>query len=131
METLAMRVKERRGWAALMVMIDDATGRLFARLFENESWDSAAVTLRRYTQRHGLPRALYVDGHRIYRADWEPMPDEILAGSTPKTPPARPVTVRWTRWALPSTTTASSACGARSSATSRWTKAANSPRARS
>jgi hypothetical protein len=75
----------RRGTAVLMVMIDDATGRVFARFFENESWDSAATTLRRYTQLHGLPRALYVDRHGIYRADWDPTPDEILAGIEPKT----------------------------------------------
>jgi hypothetical protein len=75
----------RRGAAVLMVMIDDATGRIFARFFENESWDSAATTLRRYTQLHGLPRALYVDRHGIYRADWEPTPDEILAGIEPQT----------------------------------------------
>jgi transposase len=75
----------RRGTAVLMVMIDDATGRIFARFFENESWDSAATTLRRYGARHGLPRALYVDRHSIYRADWEPTPDEILAGIEPTT----------------------------------------------
>jgi hypothetical protein len=75
----------RRGTAVLMVMIDDATGRTFACFFENESWHSAATTLRRYTQLHGLPRALYVDGHSIYRADWEPTPDEILAGIEPNT----------------------------------------------
>ena len=75
----------RRGWAVLMVMIDDATGAVFARFFEKESWESAATTLRRYTQLHGLPRALYVDGHSIYRADWEPTPDEILAAIEPKT----------------------------------------------
>jgi len=75
----------RRGWAVLMVMIDDATGQVFARFFENESWDSAATTLRRYTQRHGLPRALYVDRHSIYRAEWDPTPAEILADIEPKT----------------------------------------------
>ena len=75
----------RRGTAVLMVMIDDATGRIFARFFEKESWDSAATTLRRYTQLHGLPRALYVDRHSIYRADWEPTPDEILAEIEPQT----------------------------------------------
>ncbi|RIK73290.1 MAG: hypothetical protein DCC68_25150 [Planctomycetota bacterium] len=47
----------RRGWAVLMVMIDDATGLVFAQFFENESWDSAATTLRRYTQTHGSPLA--------------------------------------------------------------------------
>lgn len=75
----------RRGWAVLMVMIDDATGRVFARFFENESWHSAATTLRRYTQQHGLPQGLYVDRHGIYRAEWDPTPDEILAGIEPKT----------------------------------------------
>jgi hypothetical protein len=75
----------RRGWCVLMVMIDDATGRVFAIFFENESWLSAAVTLRRYVARHGLPRALYVDRHSIYRADREPTPDEILAEIEPKT----------------------------------------------
>jgi len=75
----------RRGSAVLMVMIDDATGRIYARFFENESWESAATTVRRYVQWHGLPRALYVDRHGIYRADWEPAPDEILAGIEPET----------------------------------------------
>lgn len=75
----------RRGWAVLMVMIDDARGEIFARFFENESWHSAATTFRRYTQRQGLPRALYVDRHSIYRAEWDPTPDEILAGIEPKT----------------------------------------------
>ena len=75
----------RRGWAVLMVTIDDARGEVFARFFENESWHSAAVTLRRYAQTHGLPRALYVDRHGIYRAEWDPTPDEILAGIEPKT----------------------------------------------
>ena len=75
----------RRGVAVLMVMIDDATGRIFARFFENESWHSAATTLRRYTARHGLPGALYVDRHGIYRADREPTPEEVLADIAPKT----------------------------------------------
>ncbi|MBC7855186.1 MAG: DDE-type integrase/transposase/recombinase [Pirellulaceae bacterium] len=75
----------RRGTAVLMVMIDEATGRILARFFENESWDSAATTLRRYVQLQNLPRALYVDHHGIYRADWEPMPDQVLAGIEPQT----------------------------------------------
>lgn len=75
----------RRAWAVLMVMIDDATGRIYARFFENESWHSAATTLRRYAARHGLPRALYVDRSGIYRADREPTADETFAGIEPKT----------------------------------------------
>jgi hypothetical protein len=75
----------RRGWAVLMVMIDDATGRVFARFFENESWHSAATILRAYVQQQGLPRALYVDQHGIYRADREANVQEILAGKEPQT----------------------------------------------
>jgi hypothetical protein len=75
----------RRAWATLMVMIDDATGTVDARFFENESWDSAATMFRDYTQRRGLPAALYVDRHGIYRADRDPTPEEILAEKEPQT----------------------------------------------
>lgn len=75
----------RRGWAVLMVMIDDATGRVSARFFENESWRSATTMFRDYARRHGLPRALYVDQHGIYRADREASAQEILAGKEPQT----------------------------------------------
>lgn len=75
----------RRGWAVLMVMIDDATGRVSARFFENESWQSATTIFRDYVREHGLPRALYVDRHGIYRADREAKPHEILAGKEPQT----------------------------------------------
>jgi hypothetical protein len=75
----------RRGWAVLMVMIDDATGRVFARFFENESWQSATTVFRDYVRKDGLPRALYVDQHGIYRADREATTHEVLAGKEPQT----------------------------------------------
>jgi molybdenum-dependent DNA-binding transcriptional regulator ModE len=75
----------RRGWAVLMVMIDDATGRVSARFFENESWASATTVFQDYVGQHGLPRALYVDQHGIYRADREATTHEILAGKEPQT----------------------------------------------
>jgi transposase len=75
----------RRGWAVLMVMIDDATGRVTAQFFENESWASAATIFRHYVRQHGLPRELYVDRHGIYRAEQDPTEEEILAGIEPKT----------------------------------------------
>lgn len=73
------------GWAVLMVMIDDATGRVCARFYEEESWHSAADLFRRYAVRHGLPRGLYVDRHGIYRADREPTSEEILTDQPPET----------------------------------------------
>jgi transposase-like protein len=68
----------RRGWSVLMVMIDDATGTVTARFYENESWDSVADLFQRYVRRHGLPRGLYVDQHSIYRPAREPTEAELL-----------------------------------------------------
>jgi transposase len=73
------------GWAVLMVLIDDATGRVFARFYEQESWESAADVFVHYVGRQGLPCGLYVDQHGIYRAEWEPTQEEILAGKEPET----------------------------------------------
>jgi transposase-like protein len=75
----------RRGWAVLMVMIDDATGTVTARFYENESWASAADLFQRYVQRLGLPRGLYVDQHSIYRPAREPTGEELLDDSPPET----------------------------------------------
>lgn len=75
----------RRGWAVLMVLIDDATGHVDARFFENESWDSAAESFRQYLLKHGAPQALYVDRHGIYRADRDPTLEELLAERPPET----------------------------------------------
>ena len=68
----------RRGWATLMVMIDDATGMVTARFYEKESWASSSDLFQRYARRHGLPRGLYVDQHSIYRPDGEPTGADLL-----------------------------------------------------
>jgi transposase len=75
----------RRGWAVLMVMIDDATGMVTARFYENESWASSSDSFQRYTRRHGLPRGLYVDQHSIYRPDGEPTGADLLDNCPPET----------------------------------------------
>lgn len=75
----------RRGWAVLMVMIDDATGRIYARFFEQETTAAALETFGQYAWRHGLPRALYVDRDSIYRTDREATAEEALAGQEPRT----------------------------------------------
>lgn len=51
----------------LMVIVDDATNHCIARLFEAETTEAAFETLRRWASTHGLPRAVYVDRHAIYR----------------------------------------------------------------
>lgn len=75
----------RRAWAVLMVMIDDATGRIYARFFEEETLSAAFEMLQRYAVGPGLPRALYVDRAGIYRSDREPTQAEMIAGIEPQT----------------------------------------------
>ncbi len=50
--------------AVLMVMIDDATNRTYARFFEEETTRAAYDTLNGMRQR-GLPQALYVDRQHL------------------------------------------------------------------
>jgi Helix-turn-helix domain len=73
--------------AVLMVMIDDATNRTYARFFEAETTVAAMDTFERYARRYGLPRALYVDLDSIYRVTREkPSMADQMAGQT------RPIT---------------------------------------
>jgi hypothetical protein len=58
---------------------------VFARFFENESWQSVTTVFRDYVRKDGLPRALYVDQHGIDRADREANAHEILGGKEPQT----------------------------------------------
>lgn len=69
----------RRERAVLMVMIDDATNRTYARFFEGETTAAAFDTFGRYARRWGLPRALYVDRDSIYRTTREATGAENLA----------------------------------------------------
>jgi hypothetical protein len=69
----------RRGEAVLMVMIDDATGRIYTRFFEEETLAAAFDIFQRYATRYGVPRALYVDRAGIYRSDREPTTAEMSA----------------------------------------------------
>jgi transposase len=75
----------RRAKAVLMVMIDDATGRIYARFFEEETLEAAFTMVQHYAARYGLPLGVYVDRASIYRADREPTEAEILAGKEPQT----------------------------------------------
>ena len=75
----------RRAAAVLMVMIDDATGRTYARFFEEETQAAAFEMLQRYAAKPGLPRSLYVDRAGIYRSDREPTSAEIIAEKEPQT----------------------------------------------
>jgi transposase len=77
---------EGRGpWAVLMVLIDDATNRTFARFFEAETTRAAYESFAAYVRRYGLPQALYVDRDSIYRCEREGRVEEELRGEGPKT----------------------------------------------
>jgi hypothetical protein len=80
----------RRPWASLMVMIDDATNRTYARFYEAESTSAAMDVFARYVRKYGRPLALYVDRDSIYRSDRKQASmDEDLRGETPQTQFAR------------------------------------------
>src|SRR5665213_3479629 len=56
----------------LMVMIDDATSLTYARFYSGETSEAAFDVFGRWVRRQGLPRALYVDRHSIYRDEDHP-----------------------------------------------------------
>lgn len=68
----------RAGRAVLMVMIDDATNRTYARFYPAETTEAAFDVFGRYARRWGLPQELYVDRDSIYRADRQARMDEEL-----------------------------------------------------
>ena len=70
----------RGGWCVLMVMIDDATGRTFARFFEGETTAAAMEIFGAYVRKHGVPHSLYVDRDSIYRSDRQATVEEELRG---------------------------------------------------
>jgi hypothetical protein len=56
----------------LMVMIDDATNRTYARFYRAETTDAAFDVFGRWAKHHGVPRSVYVDRHSIYRNEDHP-----------------------------------------------------------
>jgi len=75
----------RRPWAVLMVLIDDATGRIEARFFEAETLTAAFTMFGNHARKYGFPQAIYVDRASIYRSDREPTEAEVLANAEPQT----------------------------------------------
>jgi hypothetical protein len=56
----------------LMVIIDDATSRTYARFYTAETTEAAFDVFGRWANRQGLPRSVYVDRHSIYRDEDHP-----------------------------------------------------------
>jgi len=59
---------EGRGpWCVLMGYVDDATGAVYARLYEYEGTLPAMDGFKRYIRRYGLPQSVYLDRHSTYK----------------------------------------------------------------
>jgi transposase len=62
--------EERGERCSLLVMIDDATGRIGAlRFVEEESFHGYCGLIRQYVTAHGRPEGLYTDKHGIFRVN--------------------------------------------------------------
>src|SRR5450759_5872576 len=75
----------RRAPCVLMVMVDDATNRLRARFFEEETTRASYDVFEGWVRKHGLPGSLYVDRDSIYRCEGVASIAEQLAGKRPQT----------------------------------------------
>jgi transposase len=75
----------RRERAVLMVMVDDATGRVGAQFFEQETTRASYDLLEGWVKRFGLPQSLYVDRDSIYRCEGVGSIADQLAGKEPQT----------------------------------------------
>ena len=75
----------RRAKCVLMVMVDDATNRVWAQFFEEETTRASYDMLEGWTRRQGLPQSLYVDRDSIYRCEGLGSVAEQIAGKAPQT----------------------------------------------
>ena len=69
----------------LMVMVDDATNRMRARFFAEETTRASYDVLAGWVRKHGLPASVYVDRDSIYRCEGVASIAEQLAGKPPQT----------------------------------------------
>ena len=69
----------------LMVMVDDATNRMYCRFFEEETTRASYDVLEGWIKKHGLPGSLYVDRDSLYRCEGVASIAEQLAGKEPQT----------------------------------------------
>jgi len=75
----------RREKCVLMVMVDDATSRVWAQFFEEETTRASYDVLEGWIKKYGLPQSLYVDRDSIYRCEGLGSIAEQMAGEEPQT----------------------------------------------
>lgn len=75
-----------QGYCVLMLYIDDASSKVYARFYPYEGTLPAMDSFRRYIQRFGIPQAIYADLHSTYRNNRKKLSiEEQLAGNTADT----------------------------------------------
>ena len=75
----------RRDKCVVMVMVDDATSRVWAQFCEEETTHASYDVLAGWTNKYGLPQSLYVDRASIYRCEGLGSIAEQIAGQEPQT----------------------------------------------
>jgi hypothetical protein len=75
----------RRAQCVLMVMVDDATGRLWAQFFEEETTRARYDVFEGWGLGHGMRRSLSVDRDSLYRCEGLGSVAGQLAGQEPQT----------------------------------------------
>jgi predicted DNA-binding protein (UPF0251 family) len=71
----------KEGYCVLMLYIDDATSRVFARFYAYEGTMPAMDSFRRYISLYGIPICLYSDRHSTYKNNNKKLSiEEELAG---------------------------------------------------
>ena len=69
----------------LMGYIDDATSTVFARFYEYEGVFPVMDSMRRFIEKYGRPRAIYIDRHSTYKTIRKAHIEEELQGQNPLT----------------------------------------------
>jgi len=61
----------RHSPCTLLVAVDDASNRVFARMVASENSEDVMRTWKSYCERHGIPQSTYTDRHKVYKAEKE------------------------------------------------------------
>jgi len=69
----------------LMAFVDDATGQLFGRFYEDEGIFPILDSFLAFVRRYGIPRSVYLDRHSTYKTTRQPSVDEQLSDTHPLT----------------------------------------------
>lgn len=75
--------EDRGAESTLMAYIDDATSNVYGRFYEYEGTKPAVDSLQRYIDMYGIPKRLYSDRHKTYKATRKATTEELLNNIKP------------------------------------------------